>query len=34
MHSEIKLRDLSQFLILAENAPAYLLEATVCKFDN
>lgn len=34
MHSEIKLSPLSQYLILELNAPAYLLDATVCKFAN
>jgi len=34
MHSEIRFKALSQFLILAEKAPAYLEEATVCKLDN
>ena len=32
--SEIKLRALYQYLILLENAPAYLLEATVWRLAN
>ena len=34
MHSDIRLSALYQYLILLENAPAYLFEATVCKLAN